>query len=447
MDLHAPGPLGGDRGARGFLRDFLTGIGGGAAEAGRLRAAAWVRLLLVVPFIAAPTLIGFLEGLRTPDAHWLARPVFAVWCAEFAVYIALNAATLALRGRALRFSAAASYASLVIELTTNHVIIYSFGTLTNPAVVNIVVAMAVYRVFFDYRMGLCAVALGGCLYLTTGSLELAGLIPVAPGMTFPLVHPAYAQGGALSLVAIAASLIIAFGAVNYGVNQTVKLHRYITESVLRRYLPEPLVRRAARGELRLDAPPDRRVVTVMFTDVVGFTPLSERLGPEALGGLLNHYLTRMCEIAHRHQATVDKFVGDAIMIVFGAPEPLEPSEQARRCVRLALEMQAAIPSVAPEHGLQARTGINTGEAVVGNFGSLVRSDYTVLGPAVNVAARLESRSRPGRILIGPETARLLGDAFALEPAGELELKGVSGKVQAFFVQAGCASAPPGTRES
>ena len=175
---------------------------------------------------------------------------------------------------------------------------------------------------------------------------------------------------------------------------------------------------------------------VMFTDVVGFTPLTERLGPDAIGELLNRYLGEIADVAHAHGATVDKFIGDCVMIVFGTPEAMEPQEQARRCVALAQEVHARVSSLGLDPPLEARTGINTGEAVVGNFGSRARSDYTALGAAVNVAARLESASAPGRILIGPETARLLEDLLELEPAGALSLKGVTAPVNAFFVCAG-----------
>ncbi|MGH7298505.1 MAG: adenylate/guanylate cyclase domain-containing protein, partial [Polyangiaceae bacterium] len=185
--------------------------------------------------------------------------------------------------------------------------------------------------------------------------------------------------------------------------------------------------------LRLDAPPERRVVTAMYTDLVGFTLLSEALGPEAVGAIINRYLSCVADLAHEHGATVDKFIGDCVMIVFGAPDPLGPAEQARRAIELALAIHAAIPAIETDVPLAARTGMNTGEVVVGNFGCQWRSDYTVIGPAVNVAARLEAAGQPGRILVGEETAHLLGDAYELEPAGELKLKNVSRPVRAFFV--------------
>ena len=177
----------------------------------------------------------------------------------------------------------------------------------------------------------------------------------------------------------------------------------------------------------------RKLAAIVFTDIVGFTKLSERLGPEALGDLLNRLLGEIADVAMEHGATVDKFIGDCVMVVFGAPEVCSPEDQARRCVALAQTIHERVNEVGAEYQLQARTGLNTGDVVVGNFGSASRSDYTVLGPAVNVAARLESASQPNRILIGPESARLLGGSVQLEAAGLLKLKGISESVEAWFV--------------
>lgn len=417
-----------------LLKEFLTGIGGPPAEGTRLRTGAWIRLLIIVPTFFIPTMLAFQGGLSISRMPRVLTLVFALWGIQALLYLPANLGILLSGQRHPRLERALTFGCMLLEIGTNHLTLYSMGTLTSHSIINLVVAVAIYRVFFDYSLGLGAALTSGALLAATVCAQVAGVIPVAPLLSQPMHHEINTTGAALGTLGVVLSgLFVCFAAINYGVNQALKLHRYITKSVLQRYLPAPLVERASRGELRLDAPPDRRVVTVMFTDIVGFTPLSERIGAEAVGKLLNSYLARMCEIAHRHRATVDKFVGDAIMIVFGAPEPLEPEVQAHRCVELAREIQAAVPHVAPGLQLEARTGINTGEAVVGNFGSEVRSDFTVLGPTVNLAARLESASQPGRILLGPETARLLGPDVALESAGELRLKGVAAPVQAWFV--------------
>lgn len=417
---------------RAFLREFLTGIGGPPAAPERLRVAAWVRLLLVAPVIVAPTAV--VHASYAARGHGGARLVAAAWSVQIAAWLVANVVLLAATAARPRIARLLTYLSVAAELGSNQLSAHAIGTLAGHGPLYILIVVATYRVFFDWRLGAFAAAAGCCLYVAFAALELGGALPPHPYMPGTFVHPVYADRVAAANVVfmVVAGVLIAFFAVNYGVNQSVKLHRYITESVLRRYLAPSLVARAARGELRLDAAPERRIVTVLFTDLVGFTTLSERLGADDVGRLLNRYLSTMADVAHAHGATVDKFVGDAVMIVFGAPDPLEPHEQARRCLALARALRAALPGVDPEARLTARTGINTGEAVVGNFGSLARSDYTVVGPAVNVAARLESAARPGGILMGEATARLLDGDAALEPAGDLTLRGVSRPVRAFY---------------
>jgi class 3 adenylate cyclase len=422
---------------RGFLRDFFTGIGDPAPSARHLRTAAWVRLLLAVPVVLVPTGIG-LHALLPEAAHpESARLALQGWVAACVGVVVANVGILALRPTRSALRARIAYGltalSLVFELTTNQLSAHAIGTLTSYGMVYVVVIVAIYRVFFDYRLGLLAVVAGLCAFVASVVLGHLGVVESAP--LLPSVqHVVYEDARAAGLVvqSMIAAVLLTFFSVNFAVNQALKLHRYITESVLRRYLPESLVARAARGELTLDAEPERRVVTVMFTDIVGFTSLAERLGADQVARLLNRYLSEMADLAHAHGATVDKFVGDAVMIVFGAPDDLPPETQARRCVGLALAMQGRIAGD-ESTGLQIRAGINSGEAVVGHFGSGVRSDYTVIGHAVNVAARLETASRAGGVLVSAETARLLGGAWPLEPAGALTLKNVSEPLEAFYV--------------
>ena len=156
----------------------------------------------------------------------------------------------------------------------------------------------------------------------------------------------------------------------------------------------------------------RKVVTILFCDVVGSTALGESTDPEALRALLGRYFDQMKAIVERHGGTVEKFIGDAVMAVFGVPQLHE--DDALRAVRAAVEMRDALP----ELGVQARIGVNTGEVVVGTSESLATGD------AVNVAARLEQSAGAGEVLLGPETARLVRDAVETEDL-QLELKGKS----------------------
>jgi len=162
----------------------------------------------------------------------------------------------------------------------------------------------------------------------------------------------------------------------------------------------------------------RKVVTVLFCDIVGSTELGESVDPEALRAQLARYFGEMKAIVERHGGTVEKFIGDAVMAVFGVPQLHE--DDALRAVRAAVEMRDALP----ELGVQARIGLNTGEVVVGT------SERLATGDAVNVAARLEQAAARGEILLGPETASLVRDAVDTEPTEPLELKGKSEPVVA-----------------
>ena len=163
----------------------------------------------------------------------------------------------------------------------------------------------------------------------------------------------------------------------------------------------------------------RKTVTVLFCDVTGSTSLGESVDPEALRALLARYFDRMKAIVERHGGTVEKFIGDAVMAVFGVPVLHE--DDALRAVRAAAEMRDALP----ELGLQARLGVTTGEVVTGT------EERLVTGDAVNVAARFEQAAPPGEVLIGQPTLALVGDAAEVEPVEPLELKGKAEPVAAY----------------
>jgi class 3 adenylate cyclase len=391
-------------------------------------------VLLGVTLILLPTGLMYTTSPMFASGSAVGFAVWRVWLPCAILFAVLSAAGAAIPlgppgGVAHRAQRALLVGTIAVALGTNQVSTWVFGTLASPSVGMVVVMVSIYRVFVDYTSGVVVAVLGCAGFVLVGLLEVHGVLPAEPLTTHPGAHPAYhhSEVGRAMLQGGTAAMFLCFVAVNYGVNQAVKLHAYITNAVLRRYLPPELVERASRGEFDVEGPPERLVVTVMFTDLVGFTAMSERLGAEAVGGLLNRYLAGVADLAHAHGATVDKFVGDAVMIVFGAPAPIEPAEQARRAVDLARAVHAFVPTLS---GLQARTGINTGEVVSGNFGSAARSDYTVVGPAVNVAARLEAQAGPGRVLIGDATARLL-HGIELQDAGQLTLRGVSAPVHAW----------------
>src|SRR5579875_2433264 len=173
----------------------------------------------------------------------------------------------------------------------------------------------------------------------------------------------------------------------------------------------------------------RKTVTVLFCDIAGSTALGESTDPEALRGILARYFERMKEIVERHGGSVEKFIGDAVMAVFGVPVVHE--DDALRACRAAVEMRDALP----ELGIRGRIGVNTGEVVAGT------AERLATGDAVNVAARLEQAAEPGEVLVGASTVQLVRDAVELGEERRLELKGKSELVPAFSLRAVVADAP------
>ncbi|HMQ31481.1 MAG TPA: adenylate/guanylate cyclase domain-containing protein [Chloroflexaceae bacterium] len=183
-----------------------------------------------------------------------------------------------------------------------------------------------------------------------------------------------------------------------------------------------------------------QLVSVLFADVKGFTSLSERLSPREVQDLLNEYLHEMTDVIFKFNGTVDKYIGDGIMAVFGAPRlPDEPvdDQHAVRAVAAALEMQTAqrrlVSKWEQSKTFSIRIGVNTGAAYTGFFGTRHRLEYTAIGDTVNTASRLEGAAEPGSVFIGQDTASLVGDHFILQEMGELQLKGKQQRVRAFKV--------------
>ena len=218
--------------------------------------------------------------------------------------------------------------------------------------------------------------------------------------------------------------------------RVAELNTYLTDSVLKRFLPPSLVQRAARGELVLDLRPEPRMVTVLFSDIVGFTQLSNTLRSRRVAELLNEYLHEMTRAVFENGGTVDKFMGDAILALFGAPEELSPNEQVRRAVAAARQMRRSLRQLNDrwqEQGInqvQFRCGIHQGTAVVGMFGSADRADYTAIGPSVNIASRLQEAADPDSILVSAAVADYLEEDEIVK-FSPLKLKGVDETVLTF----------------
>ena len=180
---------------------------------------------------------------------------------------------------------------------------------------------------------------------------------------------------------------------------------------------------------------DRRELTVMFADIRGFTGISERLQPEQVVELLNGYLSTATDVVFEHQGTVDKFIGDAIMALFGAPVQIE--NHALQTVRAAMAMQRRFAETPASQGQRASfgIGINTGQGVVGTIGAPQLMSYTVIGDVVNVAARLQGEARAGEVLITEDTFRLVANHVDTEELGSIYVKGRLAPVTMYKVTA------------
>ncbi len=209
---------------------------------------------------------------------------------------------------------------------------------------------------------------------------------------------------------------------------------------LSRYLPSQVYRSILEGETDARIASCRKKLTVFMSDVVGFTLQTESMEAEDLTSLLNSYLNRMVEIVLAHGGTLDKYIGDAILVFFGDPETEGVAEDACRCLQMAMDMRIAVEELRKEweqtgicHQFEIRMGIATGYCTVGNFGSEERMDYTIIGSQVNMASRLQSAAAPGEILICPETFLLVGRKFECVAQEPIRVKGFEQLVEPYQV--------------
>ena len=177
------------------------------------------------------------------------------------------------------------------------------------------------------------------------------------------------------------------------------------------------------------------IATILFADIVGFTRLSETMPPREINIILNRYFSRMTDIVFRYGGTLDKYIGDGLMAVFGAP--MEKEDDAERAVRTALEIRrqltAMMKTTSADRRFDIRVGLNTGRVVAGNIGSPKRMEYTVIGDPVNVASRLESIAKPNQIVIGEETFGLVKNKFKIQEVGTRKVKGKSSGIMVYEV--------------
>jgi adenylate cyclase len=249
-----------------------------------------------------------------------------------------------------------------------------------------------------------------------GLYLLAAMVAVDNGLVLNLVFPP-------------AALLLAFGLALAGRVVLEQAEQRLLRDVMARYLSPAVSRWVLRDADRLRLGGETRTMTVLFSDLRGFTTLSHRLEPQVLVGLLNEYMTAMTEVVFRHDGVLDKYIGDAIMAFWNAP--LEQPDHARLACDTALDMIERLGTLQSDWQarglprLELGIGLNTGPMVVGNMGSRQRLAYTVLGDAVNVAARLEGLSKEygTRIVIGEATRAAAGDRFVYRPLDVVAVRG------------------------
>jgi len=209
-------------------------------------------------------------------------------------------------------------------------------------------------------------------------------------------------------------------------------------NIFGRFVPKTVVDELLASGEEIKVGGQRRDISVMFVDIRGFTPMSERLQPEEVIGVLNEYLDICTKAVFLYNGTLDKFIGDGVMSLFGAP--IHYPNHPELAIRAALEIRKHANRLEQECirkwgiGVKFGIGINCGPAVVGNIGSeMLRLDYTAIGDTVNLAARLESNAKPGQILISEEICNRVGHLFKLEDIGEIKVKGKEKPVRVFAV--------------
>ena len=224
--------------------------------------------------------------------------------------------------------------------------------------------------------------------------------------------------------------------------ETVKAHKRLArEEVARanysRFMPEVVVKQLLENPDSFRLGGANQVITVLFADIRGFTSFAEKKNPEQVVGLLNHYFSAMSEIIFAHGGTLDKYIGDGLMALFGAPTATP--DDARNAVNAAVAMQKRFATLNPElvaagfSEIAVGIGLHTGEATVGYIGSEQRSEYTAIGDTVNLASRLESNTKGGQILISEATAKAAGAIFPLLKREPLVVKNRTQPVELYEI--------------
>jgi class 3 adenylate cyclase len=283
------------------------------------------------------------------------------------------------------------------------------------------------------------------MIITDRGFELGYLKPYYALETIMPLRKIQDAASVTVLVVNVASIVLALIAHNMAISaeDQLKIERQKVLNLsnkIKVYLPVQFVNSLARSDQDTEPLSKRKKLTVFFSDIQGFTAWTDKLQPEDMQEILNHYLSEMSKIASKWGGTIDKFIGDAILIFFGDPEFTNDKDHAVRCVKMAMEMQIKMRDLCAEwedrgydEPLHIRIGINTGYATVGTFGSGERFEYTALGTNVNLASRIETACVPDKITISHSTYALIKNDIECIPKGMIEVKGINEPVKIYEV--------------
>jgi class 3 adenylate cyclase len=254
-----------------------------------------------------------------------------------------------------------------------------------------------------------------------------------------LIYFAFAAAAGLIFIALQQRQAVGIRRINGELEEANAFLAGVSMKIAK-YLSPQLYRSIFSGEKDVAIATERKKLTIFFSDIADFTATTERLQPEELTALLNEYLTEMATIAQKHGGTIDKFIGDAMLVFFGDPETKGVAEDAKACIAMAIDLRQRLAELnerwrrrGVEQPFRVRMGINTGFCNVGNFGSSDRMDYTIIGAEANLAARLQSIAEPGSIVISYETYARVRDIVRARPLPPITMKGISRTVVPYAV--------------